>query len=83
MSLQIIILTSVFSLFINFCNSQNEIHKSYNHTRALMDRGEYNKALVVSDSILNALANNELNEFYAKTLLNKQIIYNINTFTLC
>ncbi len=40
-----------------------------------MDRGEYNKALVVSDSILNALANNELNEFYAKTLLNKQIIY--------
>ncbi|MFN7912710.1 MAG: tetratricopeptide repeat protein [Bacteroidota bacterium] len=55
--------------------SQTEIKKSYVHSRTLLTNGEFKNALLVCDSILTALSKNESNEYYGKTLLNKQIIY--------
>lgn len=55
--------------------SQTEIKKSYIHSRTLLNNGEIKNALLVCDSILAALSKDSSNEYYGKTLLNKEIIY--------
>lgn len=66
----------VFSLiFSQKALGKEEIKKSYVHSRALLTNGEFKNALLVCDSILTALSMDESNEYYGKTLLNKQIIY--------
>lgn len=71
-----------FALIINTkAYTQSKIENSYKFAKALMHNEQYAQALVSCDSLLNALATDKTNDFYAKTLLNKQIIFiNLNNY---
>lgn len=55
--------------------SQTTLKMSYAHARKLIDEGNYKEALKVNDSIILALNQDTLNEYFIKSLVNKQIIY--------
>lgn len=75
MRIKILYLVVFINCITKWVNAQNSIKSSYQHARFLISIEAYKDALIVCDSVLNALSNDVENEYYNKTLLNKQIIF--------